>query len=737
MFIVVDGFVLKPLPFRDADQLFAVGLVQDRVIAGWAPRRQLGGVTRAELDEILHVPGVISAMGYTTKVFVKQEYRDTEGLVDAGVTPSFFEGLGVQPFIGRRLTNEDIGVVPRRALISFGIWTDRFGRDPGVVGQTIVLAGESLQVVGIMPPRFNFPGGANLWVVSQSRIRSLTGVIRVTLGKTPPQKFRLSSGNFLAVPLREFLEPEQGKVLPLTFLFLAAGVVLAITWLHLGALRAVHVFDRARETAVRMAMGASPWQIARKQLIENVFFVGIALIAAVLLLPTAVKVTVLLLPSTVTLGREIAVDHRAILFLGFATLMGIALMSLGPVRATMRTDVLALLKNEGQTLSSFSFRRGCRTILVAQVALVSSLLYSTGMLATELLRVRHLDLGFDPDGLLILKPAGANDSFGPSVQQATMLEQIRKVPGVLAAAAGFDPSFIGVMPVSVGIDANSSRSSDSSDSNAMYQGVSPGYFRTVRTPILEGRDFEYGEKRVVMVSQGLARAIGRPNGLAGSTVWVNGGPFLVAGIVGDIQANVTDEFGKRPYLYYQSPTLTNPILVRVDQKFRRRTIDRIISVVQGLTGQPDRPWILDARQRVEPFIAPHTSRVVLVGIQAGTALLLALVGLYSLAHQVLRQQLRSIAVRKALGAPNKHVMMLTSGLVVVNAAIGLSLGLGLGLAMGRWMSSAAIVASNAETIDVFAVALTVLSVLIASLLGLIAPVCQALRLDPSVLLRFE
>jgi hypothetical protein len=746
MFIILDTLVLEPLPFRDPDQLFVVGPPFEKIHGSGSFLQRLGTtgapttVTDAELQEMLRLPGVTAAFGYTTKgASLKQEFRDAEGLRDAGVTPSFFEGLGVHPFVGRAFIAEDVGARPQRALMSYGLWSDRFGRDFGILGQCVTLGGERVEIVGVMPERFNFPAGANLWVASTARIRSQIGVVRVAAGKLPTHGLRLSSGDFLALPLRDYLEPGRDKVIPLTFLFATAGVVLAITWLHLGALRTVQVFDHARETAIRMALGASPGQIVRQQIVESLLFVAIALGAALMVLPSVVRVAAYLLPPSVTLGREAAVDHRGILFLCLATLLGAIGMSAGPIRATTRAGVLALLKNEGQILSGLSPGGRRRAVLIAQVALVSALLYITGLLTTELMRVRQLNLGFDPEGLLIVKLPERNDSVGSALRQSTLLENIAHISGVVACAAGFEPSFLGIMPVTVGNDAQSSRFDGSRAPNAMYQSVSPGYFRTVRTPIIEGREFDWrldGEGRVVVVSQSLARSLGRARGLSGSTIWINGGRFLVVGVVGDIRANATNEIGERPYLYFLSAR-SDTILVRVDKERRIEAIDRIKSTVQAVTERADRLWFLDAKQNVMSFLAPHASRVALAGLQTGAALVLGVVGLYSLACEVLRRRLRSAAIRKAFGARTPDILLHISAPVITGAASGLFLGLGLGIAAGWWLSSVALIASRSAAIDIRATSLAITSVLLASLLALVGPARRAARLDPSVLLRFE
>lgn len=759
LFIVLDALILQPLPFKDPGQLYVVGPSRDG--AQTVPNRAPERVTQRELLDLATLPGVTATFGFCERGgVVSDEARQGEDLRDASVTSAFFSGLGVRPMLGRPLTDLDIGVTPPRVLISYSLWVSRFAADQRAIAQWTTLGGNRVEVVGVMPPRFNFPSGANLWSISSTSIRSLVGVARASRGILRPDALRFSDRPGTAMPLSDYLHPTTDKTLPLTFLLVLAIITLAMTWLHLGALRAVQIFDHARDTAVRMAIGASSWQVIRQHVVENLLFVVATLAVAVLFLPAAVSVAARLLPPTLTVGREIGVDARGLLFLGSVTLLGLLVMTIGPARATTRPSLLGLLKNEGQTISSPARTRRRRAVLIAQVGLVSGLLYVTGVLATEMMRMRRFDLGFNPDGLLTVTlpeasraPAARDTANGqsdsrsakpapgstlePESLQRDLVHEIGGVPGVTAVATGFEPFYTPGMGVQVGIDGASSTQRDIGTPNALYQMVSPGYFRTIGTPILEGRDFDWaldGGRHVAIISRSLARALGRPTGLAGSTVWINGGQYAVLGVVGDIRANVTDALGERPYLYWLAPRLS-PILVRVSDERRGGVVSRIAAIVRAVTHEPKRPSFANARQRVAQFVAPHSSRVALVAMQAGAALLLSVLGLYALASEVLRQRLRSMAVRKAFGASPRQIFVHLSGPVAIDAAIGLALGLVLGIVAASWLWSAALIGSGLAVFDIRAALLAIVPVSFASLFALLGPARRAARLDPSVLLR--
>jgi putative ABC transport system permease protein len=685
----------------------------------------------ADLKALLAIPGVEAAFQYGTGTgFFDAQSRERESLHEVSVSSGFFQTVGVRPVFGRELSSEDANSEPRRVLVSYGIWNERLGRDPGVAGRLVSLAGRRVEVAGVMPRGFNFPDGANVWIPPNPRIwiRAFVSVVRT---QTPlsVRQFETAADRFVGVPLQSFLEPESKRARAVGFLFVAASAIVIITWLHVGMLRAVHVIDKMGDHAIRLALGARRGTLVREQCVQSAMLALLAIGIAAVVLPQALKVLISFLPPEVVLGRDIEVDYRSLLFLGGLTLLGTVGMTLAPIRASTRIDVLAGLKNSAPTASRRS--SGRQLLVILQIGLVTALLYLTGLATHELVRLRTLNLGFETERLLVasLPDAPTSQVFG--IWQSESLTRIKRLPGITMAAGGASPLAKSLQPVSVTAEAPSQAQLRQSPINALRRYVSPGFFQTMAIPFDEGRDFDWNTDRQtdnVIVSRSLAASFGPIPGAIGRSVFINGGRATVIGVVGDVRRGGTDT-REQPSIYQLS--VSHTLVVRSTGPVNQSLLTRVSDEIRAVTGRSDVD-IRDAHTEVVTLLAPQQARASLMAFEGAAALALSLIALYGVSREMAHRQRHRAAICKALGATNTTIVIQMARPLVVVTAVGVTAGLIVGSASGAWLTSTAVVDSNGDPV---AAATATAVVVLAVTAALIGPLRSAASVSPSVLLR--
>jgi hypothetical protein len=279
---------------------------------------RLGALAYQDISALKQLSNVQAAAGFAGGLF-EPRFAEVERLNGTIVTADFFEVLGVRPALGRDLVpSDETTAVPKAVMIGDSLWRTRFGKDPSVLDRPTVLGGLSVVIVGILPPGFALPSGTNVWAAAAwrpmpYRIRYLTAVARLDPGVVHSTRVSLSAREVTFAPATGYFRPTERSSIILTMI--ATGVLVAVAWLHVGMILLGNTQTRSRETGVSLCLGATRQHLGRQFLLESVFLLFVVGVASTALLPVVVQSLSQILPPDVTLGQNIAVDYRSLLFL--------------------------------------------------------------------------------------------------------------------------------------------------------------------------------------------------------------------------------------------------------------------------------------------------------------------------------------------------------------------------------------------------------------------------------------
>ena len=766
IFSVINGVLIRSLPFPNANELVWIANSFDE--AG------LSGRTHTSFDyrDFRERSRTISGMAAYNAFFPYHSYNltgrgDPERPIGVDVTCNFFPVLGVVPLVGRNFVQDECVRNGRMAVIlSNKYWKTRFASDPRIVGQSLTINGQSLAVVGVMPPSFDFASvfvpGAKVDLILPRYIDKDTdshGNEVSILGRLRPgATLGAAQSEFAGLARREGLEKGYGPDAvgahlqfltdyvtgdlrrPLLVLMLAVGFVLLIACANLSNLLLARAETRKREMGFRLAIGASRLRLVRQLLTESVL---LALLGSVLALPLAylgTRVLANLQHTSIPLLGQVGIDLRAFCFaLGLAVLTGV-LFGLVPAIHASRANINDSLK-EGAAGAGGGIRRSwTRSILVvSEVALSCVLLGGAGLMLKSLLKLLDTDPGFRPDHIAVVRV-----DPGPRMSDHKILNPyldrivavVRQVPGIEAAtisdALPFDRDR------SWGFGVPGIVFPKGKEPGAFIRTVGPGYFGTMRIPLLRGRDFDahdqFDSGHVVIVNQSFADQIFPGQNPLDRVVFLNDKSRIV-GVVADVKHSALDQpSGLEAYFPYTQGDTESPDLVV------RTTLppDEMATVLRKAiwTFAPAQP--LNEFRTMDQLVDTATSSrrftTLLLGIFAVLALVLASVGIYGVISYSVTQRTRELGIRMALGADGRRIEWLVTRDVLTLAAGGALLGM-LGLAVvGRSIASL-LYGVTATDPAVFG-GVVFLFIAVGAISAYI-PARRASRVDPMVALRLE
>lgn len=762
IFGVANAVLLRPLPFPDADRLVLTNEV--------TPTGMRFSISEPDyLDWVARGTRMTHAgfEGRRTSLVVNGESEQLQGAV---VTASFFPVLGVAPALGRTILPEEDrkGGDSRVAVISDGLWARRFGGSRDVLGAPISLDGVTHRIVGVMPPDFDFPGRVDVWtplvpVPEYPRNdRRMEGVARLTPGVTAAQasdelrriatqlssEYPVSNDRWSAdvLPFKEwFVSPQlQSRVLAL---LATVALLLVMSCVNVANLLLSRAAVREREMAVRAALGAGRWRIARQLLTESLVLSVIGAAGGVAVATAAVPLIRRIGGDAISRLDELAVDWRVLAFAVPACLLTGLVFGLAPAlrlsrtgRGTRAVRLHDLLRSGTRVAESGRLRNG---LIVMSVALAMVLLVGAALVGGSFLKLMRVDLGFSAEPVLIANVALTGERYD-SERAMTFVREARErlqgVAGVHAVGA------INIPPFGVGNTAMrfapAERANETGDDylNASWRAVTPGLFRALEIPLKAGRDFSDDDggdaPEVIIVNETLARQawpgenpIGRRLALGNSRV------MTVVGVVGDTRHLVLDSLPPATmyFNHAQFPWRSMWLAVRTDSDpmtlagaLRREVaaIDPLLPVagVQPLTA-------LVSNRSAEPRLT-----MLIFGIFATAALLLAAVGLYGIISYGVSQRTREIGVTLALGAPRGRVVRRVPGEGMQLAAAGVVAGALVAL-WGTGILRA--ILYDTEPGDAWTYAGVAGLLLAVSALASAVPAWRAARLDPVEALRGE
>ena len=736
LFTVVNAVLIRPLPYPEPERLVAVwhtapGLNMDQFEHSDASYVLYRGSNKVLEDLGIYWEGSLTLTGGEAP----------ERLDAAGATASVFSVLRVRPLRGRMIEAADEKPGAEKVVvISSGLWRRRFGGDPKALDTSLKINGVATRIVGVMPPDFRFPeAGTELWVpmtIDPAKLEAgnfnYTALGRLRPGVTTkqaerdlsalvwriPEEFpgsQISRGMIesakLAVLVHPFRDDVVGDVQRILWVLLGSvGCILLIACANVANLLLVRAEGKQREVAVRTALGARRADVLRLFLGESV---ALSLVGALLGLALAfagVRLLVSLRPEGIPRLDEIGVDGTVLAFtLGVGLLAGLLCGGLAALRYGS-PELVPTLKEGGRGGTAGRGRHFARQVLVVlQMALALVLLVGSGLMVKSFWRLRGVDPGFDPRGVLTvhlnLPEAEYKDAFANARFLQQLLEKVRALPEVVSAGTVTD------LPLGGGNSSSGYAFEDfplKPDEVPPILGtrfVSPGYFEAMGIPVIEGHVFDRIDpsrrSADVVVSEALARrfwpgrsAIGKrlQQGLGKDKNW-----YTIAGVVGSVRDNGLDEKPRESVYFPVLRTLNE------DVKEGAEWVPRSFSLV--VKGRID-PASLTARVRqavwsidpnlplaqVRPMsdvvsrsMASTSFTMLLLVIAAAVALLLGTVGIYGVISYVVSQRTREIGVRMALGAARRDIsrMVLREGAVIT--LIGIGLGLAAAVALTRLM----------------------------------------------------
>ncbi|HEV8335762.1 MAG TPA: ABC transporter permease [Candidatus Polarisedimenticolia bacterium] len=770
VFTIVNGVVLRTLPFPRADRLVGIwgvapGRDTVRRAFSWPDVRDIAGIGRS-LEAVVAVQNTGTGMTLTGQ-------DDPVQVPMRIVSGNFFDVLGVSAAIGRTLTTvDDDPASPPSVVMSDGFWRRRFGADPTVVGRSLTLDGRAFLLAGVAPRWFAYPAGTDLWVtvahavpeyVEERGAGWMEMIGRMKKGVTPDgvradlstpvdeiaRKFHPARGReeLSVMPLaRELL----GDTRPALWALLAAVLVLlAVACTNVGGLLLVRGAARARDVAMRVALGAERSHLVRQAFAESSLLVAASGTLGLLLAIGLVEVAKLWGPADIPRLADVGVDGRVLAFaLGLVSIVTV-LCALIPALQATTADVQTVLKRGGGALSGD--RAVLRRVLVSgEIALSVVLIVAAGLVGRSFLKLRAVDVGFRADRVLafaVPQPPSRYPKAEDSLRFADrLLPRLATLPGVRRTAAVLLRPFWGTvgMDWSVIIEGQSPADARRNPLTNL-EAISPGYFATLGIPLLEGRDIHAddrdGRPGVAVVGRSFARRFWPEGPVLGRRLQfpLPGSPydkqwFTVVGIVGDAKYRGLRD--PRLDLYISSAQCPYPVqtfVLRADGdpgtlaaaiRAEVRAIDRDLPI-------DDVVVLSDAvSQEVEH---PRFTAAVF-GLFATTATALAALGLGTIISWQVRQRTREIGIRVALGASSRQVM----GLVMHDAALlvagGVVAGVLAAVATTRFLRALLFEVEPGDPVSLAAAALVVASV---GLISAYVPARRTSRVDPLIALREE
>jgi len=773
IFSVVNHVLLRPLPYPQPERLVYLN--------------ELAGGTNSSIALPDYVDWRKDSKSFEHLAISRLESRNLSGIAGreperisvAYVTANFFNVIGLAPQLGRTFTeDEDKPGAPSLAVISDRLWDRAFHRDPSIVGRPMEFHGTPITVIGVMPREMDSPHGVDAWFAVMRRANTpawqnraahpmFFGWGRLKTGVTVEQargelkaiaarleKIYPATNAGIGADVRPLLDNLLGSYrTSLALLLGAVALVLLIACANLANLLAVRGAARAREFAVRAAMGAGRGQIVRQLLIESFLISAIGGALGLIFAIWGRDALVAFAPAGAPRFEGIGFDWRVMAFTFLLATLTTILFGLWPAWQAARTDINAALQAGSHGSSETkSARRSRDWLVIIEVALTLLLLSAAGLVLKSFAKMQSTRLGFDPQQLLTARielPFTKYQAL-PAILNFTssVLDEVRKLPGVQSAALSSAPPMLSGWQINFQPEG-APPTDPSQQPTADYEVVQGDYFATLKTNLVRGRTFNERDRAdsppVVIIDQMLADMTFKGQDPLGKRLMVDtesdvvaGGARLyeIIGMVPHLKMRGYDDATPTPALFFAETQVgrTNLTLLVRGSGNVKRLEKPIRDIVTRL--DPTQP-VYDVRpmeERVAETWATQRLLTFLLTIFAGLALLLAAVGLYGVLAYSTARRLREIAVRLALGARPAHIR----GLVLGH---GLRL-FGIGIIVGALavLASASVIRSflfgvsplDAQTYLVVGLILSVVTILAAWL-----PARRACRVNPIVALRAE
>jgi putative ABC transport system permease protein len=776
VFTVLKTVVLEPLPYPNSDRIVNIGRPGSDSTTN-IPKYVFWEQNNPGLEDLAayHTAGNMNLMGGDRPEPVK--------VVTA--SRKYFRLFGANPILGRTFTaSEDTPGGPNVAMMSYGLWQRRFGGQSSIIGSTITLGGKLYTVVGILSPSFEPNPPGDVWVPLQADASDKNLANILTVAARLPANVTLPMANsWMAVIREQYLRmhPQRldkevsgqeiqvafmqrqitGNVRPALLILLGAvGLLLLIACANVANLLLARATSRQREMAIRAAIGAGRRRIMRQLLTESILLALGGGALGLALGSWGVRALLALTPGDLPRLQELAaipaLDFKVAAFsLSLSVVTGV-LFGLVPAFPLSGTELTLSLNEAGFRGSSSRHNRARAVCVAAEVAISVVLLCGAVLLFRSFVAMHAVRLGFDPNNLLTveLSLAGPGYSESASIDRLAqdVVQRAERVPGVESAAIASALPLFGGMDMIFNIPGRTP-SNRAFDGDVQWRYVSPEYFQVLRIPLISGRLLREQESvRVVLINQAMARRFWPAQNPIGQTIFV--GPGLgpsyqvglaeIAGVVGDVRERLY--LDPSPIMYLPPSQIPNADIALLNAFERTALLLRTRPGVAPMTiSQPVQKILLATHnlpavsiRTMDQVSLDSTARqnfsLVLLGLFASVALLLAIVGIYGVTSYAVEQRTHEIGIRTALGANRRDTLQLILVEALRIAIVGVVIGIiGAGV-LTRFLAAQLFAVRPLDPLTFIIVPV----ILLATTLGAAyVPALRAARVDPMMALRHE
>ncbi|HMV83591.1 MAG TPA: ABC transporter permease [Blastocatellia bacterium] len=778
IFSVVNAVLLRPLPYAEPERLVAIGGmdahkpgVKDSSsypdFFDWRMRNQSFEAIAAYHQTTLTLTGADAPAHLSGQV----------------VTAELFDVLKTQPLLGRNFTRADEKLggadVARAAIISHALWQKRFGADPKVIGRALTLNQKQFQIIGVAKPGFQFPIQADpveIWVTPAEDAESLEGKQPVTerrgyrllesVGRLKPgvtiaaaqAEMKLLAANLekeypdnntnqsaIVLPFHRDLVANSRE--PLLILLAAVSCVLLIACANVANLMLARAAARHKEIAVRTALGAGRGRIIRQLLTESLLLSLGGGLLGLMLAWWGVEALLRFVPEGLPRLAEIALDRWTLGFTFTISMLTGVIFGLAPALQASKVDLTEAMKDGARGSGGTTKTRLRGALIVAEVAIALTLLIGAGLLMQTFLKLQRVNLGFDVHNVLTATVELPETQYATPEQKINFYRQLQQrvqaLPGVTQVSAIL-PLPISNTNVGGGFQIEGRKAAAGEEPHVDYRWVELDYFRTMKIPLLGGRDFTAQDSRksapVVIVNQALANTYfpnEDPVGKRLELPFGEGMKVQIAGVVQNVKHRTELSRNYSPELYI--PYAQFPFLGQMSLVVRTQTAPgSLAKAVQNEVAALDAEIVLSNVKTMEQYLGAAVSQprfsAMLFGVFAAVALLLAAIGLYSVMAYLVTQRTHEIGIRLALGAQTGNVLRLILKHGMTLTLLGVAIGLGASFALTRLLGSLLYDVSATDPLTFAGITLLLTTV---ALPACYLPALQATKVDPMIALRSE
>jgi predicted permease len=762
IFSVVEGVLLRPLPYRDSDQLVRVWSTSNRSSRDVSSYPDF----KDGADQNHSFQQMAAYRGQSFNLSGGDHPERIRGLL---ITSKFFELLDVKPILGRAFTSDEHELGRNHVLLlSSALWRSHFAGDSGVLGRSLKLDDESYTVIGVLPSSFDFPpdetrGGVVLplqpdmrrthgFLYAFGRLKPHTTLASAqadidTIARRLAGQYKEDKGQGVSVQTLQasFVSDYRPALM---ILLGAVGLVLLITCANVANLFLGRASSRQREVAVRASLGAGRLRLMRQLLIESLLIGLAGGTVGLVFANRGVSMLVRLLTQSFSIhGMEaIATNLQVLAFAAVISIMTGLISGLLPALFASKVNLSEGLKEGSRSVGSGRAPKRFRgALVVSEVALALVLLCCAGLLIRSLMLLTRVDSGVQTENVMAIDLSLTSAKYSHTATRAALfshiLQRVGQLPAVESAAVVAD------VPLtqnedSLGFSIEGVPDPPERKLSVRFNIVGPGYFTTLGIPLTQGRDFADtdadGTPMVIVINQAMARRFWPKQNPIGRRITTDNKTwYSIVGVAGDVrQMGLRTDSEPEVYMSYQQDPFQWPylsLLVRA----RSNPVKLFPSIEQAVWSvdkdQPlSNPITLD--QARSHSIAQPRIAALLLGLFAGAALLLAAVGLYGVVSYWVAERTHEIGVRMALGARSSDVFVHVVGRGLLLALLGTAFGLAGSLAVTRVLASFLFSVRSTDPLTFAAVALLLMCV---ALVASYFPARRAAKVDPMVALRYE